>query len=790
MTSAKYSSNKLARMHDLKYAYRGMIVPSVIALFVFMFEFVIRTYSTISHFYMIAESTIDGVATNISGAKDALSVALIDEFQSLNIRLELLCIGALFAIFAFIPFMKKRNVNFYMASPVSRKDLFANRVIAAVTLMTGILVLTIGIDTIINCYYLKTDAFVISMALSMLLEAIAYSLTAFSITGIGMCSASNILEGIIFGGGIGALPSIVLIVIDDLCCNFLEGYARRDVIVDVLRGGYYDMTFQSGMLSSYSIINPLFFSRLPGSMGFSEDILYRCYCEADAYGKLITDKLSIGYYLPNLLWIAISVAFIFVARNLFIKRKAENTGMLSRNKGIAAFVTAEIAILGALVLSNLLFVLGKAFFAIILVVGFSLAFFLLYSIATRKIKHSKKFAISVASICVVIIGAVGILSSGGFGYSTYVPDAEDIECVTYTGIGIGTNMSPASNKVMVNNIPTDALGIFDGEDEIKLCTEINKKLVKNDDEIKSDIRVVYKLKNGKKICRAYSKVNEDAMKDIFSLTDTKSYRDALRYYLVGGENDPILDKIEKHKLNIDAADFYYYSDNGLVSDMGMVFESFVLNDLNGKVTKYNDGQGVKKALLADFDNMSYKDLFFNDEAPVAFIGLDDHDSDMEIVDFTDDASDYIESMSYYERCNVRYAVYPSMTNTINYLKSIGAYDDIAGERVLDFDSVYYQKLNEYGDYVYALGDLIPVGASDEYGEGYSASNYDPEYAFPDSVKSTDKDFINECYDAKSAFGYFSADDYLVVFKRNIDDDSCKTVQFVIPASRMEKILNK
>lgn len=771
MTSQRFSSNKKSRNYDLKESFKSVIIPSVISLLVLLQRFVMHSYD---EFQAIMNNASFG-----GDVKNELTVGLLPEYQSVFAIFDLVMIGILFALYAFRPFLRKRNANFYFASPVTRADMFANRVIASLTSMAGVIVITAVIDTVLNCVYLNNDGFIIGMALSMLFQMIVISFVAFGIFAIAMSCASNVLEGFIFGAGLYGFPTGITLVADWLCEAFLDGYARVNALRDIVGATSMDVDFSAlTMLSATAHFNPISLGTRFGAERMDDSIFTMCYQRVTEWNPTVTNP-TINYYLPLIIWCAVFVAITFIARYAFINRKSENLGMISKNKGIIIFIATEVA-LGLSTVWIGMFGIGDFDSLIVralIILGVFVLVWAIYFLLVRPIRKDKKAYTYAGALLAVLVCSIGILSSGFFGYSTYVPNVDDIEYATINGTQISGDMCPDATSMEIFNSYTGnwAMTLLDEREDLAQFTKVHKALVSGERNKDNYISIKYQLKNGKKLYRRYDKVSAEGLALVPSLVDTKEYREYLYYYLTGEGEDTLAPKTEKY--NMRATHYFNLFYGGVKKNEGVHFDYLSVGENDSDSIPAEKSNGIRQALVADFKNMTYEDFYFSKVAPLGYVSLYGTE-EMQYID--DNMYNYMDSNEI-----VKFCVYPYMTNTIDYLKSIDMYDKMvkANPIAQNYDKVYYMPFGEFSDYIYYVFDYISYIDEDlEYW------NMNPKELMGANNSTTDKAVMQELLDNGITQKFATSDDYMVVFVRERDPECNYMLKRIVPADKMQEIL--
>ncbi|MGN1202048.1 MAG: hypothetical protein ACI4RF_02040, partial [Eubacterium sp.] len=512
MTSQQFSANKNAAKYDFKAALKKIIVPTVLTFIYSLIIFVISPLYELSYYIdVIGKFEINKVRKN-------LAVILTATNGGDTIGICFLLFGALFAILSFSFIMRKRTVNVFFSSSIDRRTLFKNRALASIIMMAAAIALPVVIDIIINLSVFSHAGFIIQYGLLLFAECFVYTLAGFAIMAIAMTYCSTIIESILFGSTIAFAPTVVMNFIYTLCAIFLNGYNRNaffydwqySYILSMTSASYSGATFaQPSLLNSTSIINPLILGKAYGSTYTISDnvinFVYRRLSEnSDSYGAEYYgyENVPFDFILPVIVWAVFSCCFILIARQLFIKLKAENAGVhgsrpfASRMFAVAFSISLFTLCIGSYDLIGIYFteININVVSTVIPLIAMVIAYLIISAICRRTIKLKLKELITPASTVAVTVILIVIFSTGGFGYSTYVPDPEDVERAVITN-GI-TDI--AGNEISVDpyedsfygSVFTSAywsadnpIGLFTDEEDIKQLTEINKKLTEETDNM-------------------------------------------------------------------------------------------------------------------------------------------------------------------------------------------------------------------------------------------------------------------------------------------------------------------
>lgn len=779
MTLQRFSSNKNSLKYDFKQSFKSLVFPSIFLASIMIFNI----YLVYEYFISQGLDGINAKGVNFFGAIIGKEYTTFCFNESASIS-EFICYlaicGFLFALFSFLPFMKKKCVNFYHSSPVTRNDLFKNRILSSVILMAGILLVGVAVVTSFNLIVIDDKAFIIKYALAYYAECFVYLLVSFSISCLALSLANTFIEGVILSGGLIALPSIIVFSLDNFYQVLLKGYSRVSDFTKMFKG-YYDYSFVGlSLIFKTSLLNPLLFGAdmkthsIRGSIIASAN--YEQY-EVEGIGTQYKFFLPTpSQYIPVIIWAVVSVALLFLAGYVFNKRKVENAGIHGSNKHINLFVALEFAFFFSSAVTFMLGTESVALFVATAIILFVLSLIVFYSISIRKIKHSKKAITFATAVTLCFSLFIGIISTGAFGYTYYVPKADDIEMVTVTGTGVSADGS-ATNWL---NDGIDicclsrwgAMGIFTEKDSIDKFVDIAEHLGdKSDNMSTATVDIIYKLKNGKKVYRTYNSLDSNVMKSFIQLVDTKEYENTFYDSLVNNSSDELIKKSKE----IDLDYSMYYSEYEIANLSSSIA---FLTKTGSESIEIKNTKELRKAIAQDYVNATYDELYFSNEMPVCSIGFVVPNEE-EYYDGKEASIDEYYNSSFAHT----YYIFPSMKNTINYLNSLGELDKIQEyDGFKTIDCIYIDSVNNVANKNSYL--TSGVFADGYYSYNYSAGDDNDFERMFDCVnnpqnKITDKAEIDKYLSNATTFRYVTAEDKLMLVQGTNEQGEQIFVQLIV-----------
>ncbi|MGN0528338.1 MAG: hypothetical protein ACI4IE_04320 [Eubacterium sp.] len=798
MTSKKYSVDKRTASYDLKQSYKSIIVPAVISLVVMSENFLYNIWE------LTNSMSDDGTLYGIAAAKNMYAYYLTSNMNE-SIGLSCCVVGILFALFSFSYIMRKKKVNVFFSMPIDRAAMYKNRVLASVSLMAGTILVPLIVDVIVNVHLFGNARFMLIMGFWLFAESMVYMLTSFAFMSVALALCYTMLEGVLFGLSLMGFPYILTVLCDQFNSAFLDGYSRTSSLDSMYLYSYGEYYFHRPLYLETTIVNPFMFGVPAGSNTPANDIYSICYSEKGfAYP-------GFKYILPIIVWAIISIALIFLAKRLFINRKAEKTGIFSSNKPAIVFISVSASLLVAAYSAYILIdTLSKPVTAVISVVMALLCSLVISAILNKKIvlpKHSYATA-AVVTVFTAVFSAV--LIGGGFGYSSYVPEYDKVEAA-YISNNIVDDKFALTNSYpsYYNGIPEsdsfldNDFGVFEGEDDLKIFTETAKKIVKNDStDDKNMIYVVYRLKNGKNVYRYYKNVSADVNYSVLSLTQTESYKNELKSNLLPEKygKSTFRDKVKKYGFSTATQNTEYDIPSDSLAD-GQFYIGYYSTGDDTKVP--SNTPELREALLKDLLNTKPDQYFKSDEKSLCSIGFTSYNEIENEKAFVEEIYDDTDAYTGYGY-DYTYRVYPYMTNTVNYLKSVGALKDkdieisknslksvycISRKDVLK-DKKYYSMFvynSIFDNFTSFWSQDDDYGFYDDttyYDENSLIQNSNNQIDFSKFTAVTDAEAISTIYSKAVDFRYCDNSEWYVIFEYDTNDINKRYLPMMVTDENM------
>ena len=722
----------------------------------------------------------------------------------------LVVISLLLGVLLFRFVTNKKTVNVYYSLGIKRADLYTARLLAGVFMMLAAVLVPLAVSLGLNLHYFGSSVMLWRTFLFYAVHSTICVLAGLTISAAVSSCVGTTVEAIGFSAVLAAFPSVVT-----MCVNYS--------VPAILNGApditYYDIYPSS---SSYgdmhlNMTDSTIFGRIISHINLL--MLNRSSfinsSSVEAMTKEAAKKWAAPSLTPYILWAVLIAAFFVFGLFMFKRRKAEICGFPGRS-AVLNFVLCMIASFGAASLIIYFIAYTSQISRWIMIALVIVAAFLVFVILDVILHLSFKALKKDWKIGLVHVGLMAAfllsLYTGFFGYSSRVPDIQDIESVSISAPNalmgsykLGCRLSATydgsiyyserylKDSYYVCNRFNSVLEGFKDKDDINTVREIHKAMIKagNLSEMNCDpddyskratsqtVIIKYKLKNGHELIRAYKYVPLANYPTLYTLEDTKNWNS----------------KIKDELLNIDSE-----------SVIPIVFSA----QMDNKIAVDEElTAGLARAIYNDISSLS-SDKFLSSNAKylgsVAFYVNREQEEDYsmykssEYIDATSMTDEIIEEETLSRQETVDgfanhkdstgrylalgdYSVVPiteEMTNTISFLKAHGLYEKLSDEspivsaRIADMgdatDSESVQYHSGYSTPIFNSfwddGKAKPYSKKDSMGYTYDVINYTSGDFMPkDSKTITDKATLEKL--AANAYGYrFDlTGGYLVEFKR-------------------------
>ncbi len=422
------------------------------------------------------------------------------------------------------------------AMPYNRLDLYVNNIISGLILLVVPILLNTALLSYIELFVTNGILFEAGIIMKYLWISLLVSITLFSITvAVGMVTGSSIAQ-IIFTYIINFLPAGIIVILNFLLNGIIYGFTG------VSEEGVAE-------LAKLSPIVQTIFLRSRDSLNefLIPDIV------------LVVLALTIGY-------------FIYKYRNL------EDAGEVISGKFVKPIfkygVTICVMLVGVIYVKGIFEIENPNFLVYILfaLLGYVAAEMLLRK--SFKILNSYKGFVGFVGAFAIVVACVHF---DIFGYESFVPKAQDIECFT---------LGSSKSNIDIYRYNGDKTGVLTSDENIERIVNLSKDIVANKEKNMKEnglISVNYLLNNGRVVSRAY-RVNELKYKDkLQEICQSNEYKQS---------------KIELFSRKAEEVESILISNNLFSSKTAIIINKEELLELI---------EAVKKDVLSD----SYKGEYYN-----------------------------------------------------------------------------------------------------------------------------------------------------------------------------------
>lgn len=488
-------------------------------------------------------------------ASDLYRFVIVNDIFRPEIMAPLLAgLGVIFGVALFFFIDSKRTMTVYYSIGITRKQLFTSVYAAGAAALSLTVILPFIATAVANVAFIGNSAIIWTQTLYFILFVVGMNLFGFSVAAYCMAGTGTVFEGAFNSIAFTALPFFFGNFLNILSKRFLNGSAFNLVLKPMI----YETPQKDPVYGNVGVIAPEWNPFKFGDLLFSSNESYGCSFKDDKVVNSLWDN-------PGAVFVAIAVLALaaligtFAVRK-FSKRKSEFCGMPAADKFMNL---CSITVVGYFIVCTLS---AKIPVNYILAAVIALAVFaVLFFIVSCLTEHSFKLGFTHWKQCLVSVGALGalvvILITGGFGYSSYIPDVDEIKSARVTSVhegfrnSQGAEVLPGLRRAASQNISfgmgsdgtTGREYVFDcplytgyfDESEASKVTALHQKLIASDGytvpfagfnasmegkAVSRDVAICYTLKNGKTVMRYFRNVNDEALDAAVLVQQNKFYK--------------------------------------------------------------------------------------------------------------------------------------------------------------------------------------------------------------------------------------------------------------------------
>lgn len=710
----------------------------------------------------------------------------------------LIGVGLLVGITTFKFITGKKTVNVYYSLGIKRQKLFAAKYLSGLTLIALSVLLPMLVSLIANISVLGTNKFMFPAFAYLTLGMFSVAAVSYTITAVVFTLVGTVFEGALFSGILILFPEILFQCLEVLIQKLVFG---TPLGTNFSTSSIYVGETTASLAKTFENFNPLRY--------LSKGLF--TYSLADAKGQVVSYDnggavaWSAPNFLPILLWIAFA-ALLFLGGMFFYKRrKAEIGGFIGKNRVMNFIGIFLIGIFGFVLTFNVLHAKGMAVAIAVGAVVFAVIYvglsFLLLRNVRQFVKELPALPVQLAIVAVIFV----FFATGYFGAANKIPETADIQSaqITMPNTNYTTVNTGGGGLYFMMGMPsanTQPYGEYTSEKDIDFVRSVHEKLVetgkteatKLDSEFNGtypiSVKIVYKLKNGKEVLRCYYGVSAEILKEL-QKADKTDYQQSVYKKIFKDEVKVV--EMPKETEGVPAATWKAYEEYLYIRRVREDGDVRLYNKTLSTETKLELTAEQREKLL----DCLYKDLSAqtaqNRYNPAETLGVISF-VNSEIVEMGDTQTvimqngsvteEYADSVMpgqeevfsgksiYYSQPD--FFITSDMTNTVEFLKSVGYYDAIVGDKELK--AVYGIQVTQmftrsyldnwiYNHTDFACEFLSESSTGNHYDEITAAGSYYDESDRPHVFNSTDKALLEEIRKNTVTRAMLSPTDYIVVF---------------------------
>lgn len=710
----------------------------------------------------------------------------------------LIGVGLLVGITTFKFITGKKTVNVYYSLGIKRQKLFAAKYLSGLTLIALSVLLPMLVSLIVNISVLGTNKFMFPAFAYLTLGMFSVAAVSYTITAMVFTLVGTVFEGALFSGILILFPEILFQCLEVLIQKLVLG---TPLGTDFSTSSIYVGDTAASLAKTFENFNPLRY--------LSKGLF--TYSLADAKGQVVSYDnggavaWSAPKFLPIVLWIAFA-ALLFLGGMFFYKRrKAEIGGFIGKNRVMNFIGIFLIGIFGFVLTFNVLHAKGMAVAIAVGAVVFAVIYvglsFLLLRNVRQFVKELPALPVQLAIVAVIFV----FFATGYFGAANKIPETADIQSaqITMPNTNYTTVNTGGGGLYFMMGMPsanTQPYGEYTSEKDIDFVRSVHEKLVetgkteatKLDSEFNGtypiSVKIVYKLKNGKEVLRCYYGVSAEILKEL-QKADKTDYQQSVYKKIFKDEVKVV--EMPKETEGVPAATWKAYEEYLYIRRVREDGDVRLYNKTLSTETKLELTAEQREKLL----DCLYKDLSAqtaqNRYNPAETLGVISF-VNSEVVEMGDTQTvimqngsvteEYADSVMpgqeevfsgksiYYSQPD--FFITSDMTNTVEFLKSVGYYDAIVGDKELK--AVYGIQVAQmftrsyldnwiYNHTDFACEFLSESSTGNHYDEITAAGSYYDESDRPHVFNSTDKALLEEIRKNTVTRAMLSPTDYIVVF---------------------------
>lgn len=589
-----------------------------------------------------------------------------------------LAAGALTALHAFSFLFSTKKCNVYLSLPLTRRELYRNRLLSALPFMLLSVTLPMVLSYIGNKLNYTVTPECVSAMLYIALALLSVMLLGFGIGSVFAVSVGNIFEAAAYSALGIFLPYIFTFSVEEIAENLINGAAVS--------------AQWAGRFAAYCT--------KPTTLLKPADPIHCFHSPVYRVANQLVDEnaksLTAADFMPMIAWFVAFALLAVLAQRLLIKRKAETAGSFGSGKAAVIFTAAVLSVLAFAVVTTYAYK-AKALVTVLCIILPALIYIAVVALVFRNKDDIRRNVKGMAVAAVLSILVLLSCSTELFGYFTAVPEQSEIESVIVCPAA-SENLFKADSFAggTISKSP-GIYGKMTSADDIAFAVSLHEKTVDTLGDGDNNIGIVYKLKNGRYVTRYYRNASVKVAKDSLKVVETDWYKETV-YSILTTENydyekayEKLNEDIYKNNYDIYSSDYEYrygvdvslielhnvFSYNTLILCNSTISDGLPLNEIMSKaeLTEF------RKTIATELASLSAEDTFLTKEKIPFYITFDDGT-------FVDEKGKFAFSTE----PALLVPVYPTMTKTLELLSRCNiSLENITAEDIKLVKVLPYEK---------------------------------------------------------------------------------------------------
>ncbi len=474
---------------------------------------------------------------NVNYTHDQLKYQLFAQGLGDVVNAFAVVFGAALAVVLFRFLLEKRSATAFFSVGMSRAALFGVRfVVGAACLVIGIGV-PFAVSFVLNGAALGIYDGFAGEAAFVALGYILVALVSFLISAIAIAAAGTLLEGVLFAAALLGGVSAALWGLGVIAVRLLVGNAAGAQL--------YDQAIEvaPSLLNQLSWANPLTF--------FAQEGASHQYFMAS--GTNFAPEPGNWMLLAG--WLAVALLLCIMASWVFCRRRGEQAEMAGCSPALSLIA---VAVVGLAAFGAAMSVLDGVNAAVALTVSFAafLLVSLLLLLGPLRGRTSRKRAVScIAGEVCAMAACVVVVATGGLGFSSYIPPAQDVESVEVSYNGSPSYLTEGFSGVSSeSSYYYTSYRTYSQESSIELVRSIHGQLIdsaraarETDYEdfqstvVPYDVVIRYRMKDGSECVRYFNQATIGELSAMLAL-DNDEHIHELESAVITGSSEGLSDE--------------------------------------------------------------------------------------------------------------------------------------------------------------------------------------------------------------------------------------------------------